>query len=121
MYKLFFRLNFLLFVVLISCKSSNKSIHIPNSTNQDFVFEVVINDANFKKWLSSQTSLQNIEVPNLRPELLKKLSNYNIWVKQHLEQQQNINYLESKTYSQEVDTLVYQYLIYFEEKHNITL
>ncbi|TXK70926.1 hypothetical protein [Mesonia sp. HuA40] len=121
MRRLVFRLKFLLFLSLFACTSLNKSIQGTQSANPDFSYEVVINDSEFKKWMQTQTNFQNKEVSFMRTELLKKLSNYRIWVKSNPEKSQNINYFKNKTYSQEVDSVVYQYLIYFEEKHNITL
>lgn len=121
MRRLVFGLKSLLFLSLFACTSLYKPIHVPRSANQDFSYEVVINDSEFKKWMQTQTNFQNMEVSNMRTELLKKLSNYRIWVKSNLEKPQNINYFKNKNYSHEVDSVVYLYLIYFEEKHNITL
>ncbi|WP_394906370.1 hypothetical protein [uncultured Mesonia sp.] len=121
MRRLVFGLKFLLSLSLFACTSLNKPTQDPQSVNQDFSYEVVINDSEFKKWMQTQTNFQNMEVSNMRNELLKKLSNYRIWVKSNLEKPQNINYFKNKTYSQEVDSVIYLYLIYFEKKHNITL
>ncbi len=137
MFKSYYILFFIGFILLFSCnstKNSSKTADKPylesetiRIANDEIEYEVIIIDAGFQSWFNSYAKPRNFYSQNFME------SRNNVWVLEwnrrarlHMQYNPNlyemeINYNASTNYGYEVNYMIYNYLVYFQLTNNQTL
>ena len=124
---------FLLFICIISCKTQNISTNENASAvkgdtitiaNKDLEYEVIIIDPGFSSWLNSRAFSRNYHSESyLENKNRFYVSEWNRRVLQPLRYdadlyEMQINYDNNIHYGYEVNYLIYNYMVYFQNTYN---
>lgn len=128
-----FKISFLVFVLTISCKSKPLSTTSKNETkiagdtvriaNDALEYEVIIIDGGFTNWLNSRALPRNYHSESfLETKNRFYVTEWNNRAMQPMKYDANlyelpINYDNSIKYGYEVNYLIYNYMIYFQNTY----
>lgn len=128
-----FAISFLLFICMISCKTQSISTNENASAvkgdtvtiaNKDLEYEVIIIDPGFSSWLNSRAFPRNYHSESyLENKNRFYVAEWNRRVLQPLRYdaklyEMQINYENNIHYGYEVNYLIYNYMIYFQNTYN---
>jgi len=102
----------------VSQTSANDTIRI---ANEELEYEVIIIEIGFDQWLVTQPPMGHHGLNYLENKNRLFVNEYNIRVSEnrnHLLYEQMINYEPSVHYGLEVNYLLYNYFVYFQQKYN---